>query len=64
MVFQHQTGDGNRGPSLRGLAVSQKNRWDLTGYFQEMESLKQEAGMPERLWEKLLFLNWVNQGLF
>lgn len=54
MVFQHQTGDWNGGPSLRGLAASQKNRWDLTGYFPEMESLKQEAGMPERLWGKLL----------
>lgn len=40
-----------------------KNRWDLTGYFQEMESLKQEAEMLERLWGKQL-LNWVNQGLF
>lgn len=63
MVFQHQMGDWNGGPPLKGLAASQKNRWDLTGYFQEMESLKQEAGTPERLWGKLL-LNWVNEGLF
>lgn len=50
-------------PLSRGWQLHKKNRWDLTGYFQEMESLKQEAGMPERLWRKLL-LKWVNQGLF
>lgn len=50
-------------PLSGGRQLHKKTRWDLTGYFQEMESLKQEAGMPERLWGKQL-LNWVNQGLF
>lgn len=44
--FQQLTGDQSGGPTLRGLAASW-SRWDLTGYFRETESLKQEAGMPE-----------------
>lgn len=63
LVFQHQRGDGKGGPSRGGLITSQKNIWDVTGYLQETESLKQEARMPEWLWEKLL-LNCENQGLF
>lgn len=46
LSFQHLTGDQSGGPTLRGLAASW-SRWDLTGYFQETEALKQEAGMPD-----------------
>jgi len=44
-------------PLSGGWQLHKKNRWDLTGYFPETESLKQEAGMPEQLWGKLLLLN-------
>jgi len=48
---------GMEDPLSGGWQLHKKNRWDLTGYFPETESLKQEAGMPEQLWGKLLLLN-------
>lgn len=39
---------GMENPLSGGWQLHKKKpRWDLTGYFQEMESLKQEARMPE-----------------